>query len=138
LAARGALASPSNSSHHAGPGVVDENHRSIHRPSAQAEQSGLQVNLYTVIIGLPILLVAIVFKESLPGLGSTGFVLSLVLVGLAIWTLAAFYRLCRSVTSWYVLWFALFFVPVLGLVVLVGVIYLGFRQIYRMRAHQVV
>lgn len=89
----------------------------------------LRNNLYSVVFGIPAIFVAIFFKESLPALGGLGFILSLVFAGIAIWTLVSFFRLCKLTTEWYILWFLLFFVPVLGLGILAVIVFLGFKSL---------
>ena len=106
--------------------------RAISRtPSPALPQSmvDLRNSLYAVILGFPTMFVTILFKESISSLGSTGFILNLVFAGVAIWTLVSFFRLCKHTTQWYALWFLLLFVPVLGLGILAGVVYLGFRKL---------
>lgn len=102
--------------------------------NARTNWMELRNTLYTVAIGFPAMLVAVLFKDGLAALGSIGFVIDILLAGVGVWTLVSFYRLCRSVTSWHILWFILLFVPILGLVILVAVVYLGFRRLRALQA----
>lgn len=100
-----------------------------HKLVSPEDHAALKNAVWGTIVGLSIAFAGTLIHEDLPGYGQLALIYSLAIAFAGIGALISLYRLATIVTTRPWLWVAMFFVPLLGIAVLIYLLSLGFRKL---------